>query len=259
MRVLRQYWKTASMTAAGAVGDNPLFLLDYLLRFARVALMLSIWRTLLAGRGAVSGMTLATVLTYALIAEAFAEVLTCRTNVEGAFWDGSIGSRFLRPVGLFGQFAAEAGGRWGFNFLLFSLPLLAAAPLLGVNPLPANPAAALWFVLSLALAGLAIEFSFGALAVIFQLNVYAINRVREAVGALLSGAVIPLTLLPWGLGVVFDWLPFASVASAPLRIYTATGNPLRLVPLQLLWSLLLWPVARRLWRASQERMVVYGG
>ena len=34
---------------------------------------------------------------------------------------------------------------------------------------------------------------------------------------------------------------------------------LKLVLLQLLWSLLLWPVARRLWRVSQERMVVYGG
>src|SRR5438105_15232556 len=103
-RLLRKYVKTAAMAAGAAVGDNPLFLMDYLLRFLRVALLLSLWRLLMTGRGAVSGMTLASVLTYTLIAEVFAHQLNCRAGLEGAFWDGSIATRFLRPLGIFSQF-----------------------------------------------------------------------------------------------------------------------------------------------------------
>jgi ABC-type uncharacterized transport system permease subunit len=49
------------------------------------------------------------------------------------------------------------------------------------------------------------------------------------------------------------------MASAPLQIYVGIGDTLRLLALQVVWSLLLWPLARWLWRISRERMVSYGG
>ena len=115
---LQSYAKTASMSATGIVGDSPLFFVDYLLRFMRVALLLAIWRTLFRNRADVSGLPLAAVLTYTLIGEAFAEPLSGYSGLTEAFWDGTISSRFLRPVNLFGQFAAEAGGQWVFNLAL---------------------------------------------------------------------------------------------------------------------------------------------
>jgi ABC-type uncharacterized transport system permease subunit len=81
---------------------------------------------------------------------------------------------------------------------------------------------------------------------------------RGAILGVLSGALLPLAILPWGLGKVFDWLPFASMASAPLRIYTGTGSwPVLL--LQAGWAVVLWLVAAWLWRACRERLVGYGG
>src|SRR5438094_272368 len=104
---IRGYCKTAAIAAAGVPGDGPLFMADYLLRFLRVVLLLSIWRVLFRGRAEVGGLTLSAVLTYTLIAEVFAEPLSGNTSLTTAFWDGTIGSRFLRPLNLFGQFAAE--------------------------------------------------------------------------------------------------------------------------------------------------------
>ncbi|HLJ57081.1 MAG TPA: hypothetical protein VKT77_18735, partial [Chthonomonadaceae bacterium] len=118
IRTARRYGKTAMMSASGMAGDGPLFLIDYLLRFVRVALLLAIWRTLFAGRRAVGGMPLTTVLTYTLIGEVFAEPMAGFTTMADAFWDGTITARFLRPMSLFGQFAAEAGGLWTVNFAL---------------------------------------------------------------------------------------------------------------------------------------------
>jgi len=111
MTLLRKYRATAQMAATAYMSDSRYFLADYLLRFLRVALLLSIWRTLLAGRGPVSGLTMGAVLTYTLIAEAFGEQLACRAGIEDAFWEGTVVTRFLRPMGAVGQFAAEMAGR----------------------------------------------------------------------------------------------------------------------------------------------------
>jgi ABC-2 type transport system permease protein len=261
-KTIQKYWKTAAMAASSYIGDSPLFLLDYLLRLLRVIVLLSIWRTILDGKGAVSGMTLGAVLTYTLIAEVFASQLSPRTELDIALWNGSIAARMLQPLGLFGQFSAELFGRWLFEFCIFALPLLLLSPLLGASPLPASPSAAALFAVSLALAisvGLAIEFIFGGVQIALALPLWAVSQMRTAVTTLLSGALIPLALLPTSVGAAFGWLPFASMASAPLRIYTGTGNPLQLLALQAGWSIILWPLAHWLWHASRERMVAYGG
>lgn len=259
---LRKYWTTAVMAATGFVGDSPLFLLDYLLRLLRVAVLLALWRTIFAGRGPASGMSLGLVLTYTLTAEVFAEPLAARTELGWALFQGTVATRFLQPMGIVGQFAAESLGRWSVGFVVFSLPLLLIAPLLGVDPRPASPLAGAIFVVSLGLAvvvGLAIEFIFGGLVIAMQQGIYAVDRLRAAVTALLSGAVLPLALLPWGLGGIFAWLPFAAMASAPLRIYTGTGDPLPLLASQVAWAIVLWPIAGWLWRVNREKLAGFGG
>ena len=86
-----------------------------------------------------------------------------------AFWEGTIVTRFLRPLGSWGSSRPRWSGAGCSASALFSLPLLLVAPLLGVDPLPASRAAAgLLSVVSLALAvavGLALDFIFAALMV----------------------------------------------------------------------------------------------
>ena len=254
--------KTAAISATSVGGDGPLFLLDYLLRLLRVAVFLGLWRVILAGRGPVEGMDLGALLTYTLIAEALAEPLACRTRFEDALWNGSIAMRFLRPLPLVGELLAEACGRWLFNLAFFSLPLLLVATLLGLSPWPARAGAGALFPLSLALAiavGLAIDLLFGIAMVSFDLNRWALDQVRGTVTVLLTGAVVPLVLYPWGIGRMLDWLPFAAMASAPLRIYIGVGDPWRLLALQAAWSLMLWPIVGVCWRKSRQKLASYGG
>jgi ABC-type uncharacterized transport system permease subunit len=260
--VLRQYLKSASLSAGAVLGENGLFVISYLMRLCRAALLIAVWKAAMHGRASVSGMSLSALLTYTVLSEAFAEMLAGRTDLVGAFWSGSITTRYLRPMGIFSQFSAEAFGTWGLNFLLFSVPLLLLSPLFGVSPLPHHwsvlPAFCVSIVLAVAV-GLAIDYLFGATAVWFELPVYAISRVRSAVTMLLSGAVIPLALMPYGVGRVLSWLPFASMASVPLRIYTGPAPVMTLLAYQAGWAAVLWFCAMQFWRACRERMVSYGG
>ena len=259
---LHKYTKTAMLAATSYVGDSPLFLMDYLLRLLRVAVLLSLWRVLLPHGEGVSGFTLPLLLTYSLLAEAFAEQLEAYTEVSEAFWDGSMATRFIKPLSVFGQFTAEACGRWLFHLVTFSLPLLLLAPSMRISLLPASKLSGLFFVPSLLLAigvGLALDFLFTGIGIGLQFPPFAMARARQAIATLLSGAFVPLALLPWNLGRVFAWLPFASMASAPLRIYTGTGAPLPLLALQTFWCAALWPLTLWVWRVNKEKMVAYGG
>lgn len=262
MGLVHKYWKTAAMAATGYTGDSPLFLVNYLMRLLRVAVLLTIWRMILNNDTSVNGLTLGAVLTYTLIAEVFGSLLTARTNLVDALWQGSIVGRMVQPLGLFGQFIADACGGLLFELLVFSLPLFLLAPMFGVNQLPASPTAGGLFLMSLLLAisvGFAIEFIFAALLVLWQLPLWAVVQIRNAVTTLLSGALLPLALLPNGIGTLFSLLPFASMASAPLQIYVGTGDTLSLLLLQGFWSLTLWPLAHWLWSIGRERMISYGG
>lgn len=203
---VRKHWKTATMAAAAYVGDSPWFPLDYLLRLVRVAVLLSIWHLSLGGRGSVSGMLPETVLTYTLMSEVFSDVLNCRTDLSYTLWNGDIGMFFLQPTPLVSHAVARTVGRWGFSFGVFSIPLVLVSPLLGVDPRPASLAAAIIFVPSLILSvvvGFAIEFIFTALIVALDQNPWGITRLRDALTTVLSGALIPLALLPWGIGDIF--------------------------------------------------------
>lgn len=258
---MKKWLATAWLAGSATVTESPVFLLDYLMRALRVAVLLALWRIVL-GERAESPVALGSVLCYALLAELLADQLYVRTTLAEAFWQGTIAQNFLRPMPLVAQFAAEMLGGWCVNALLFSLPLLLVAPLLGVELQPASAAAGLLFAGSLLLAivvGLAFDFITAALTVALEQPVWLMFWVRQATTVVLSGAVVPLALLPWGLGDALEWLPFASVAWAPLAIYTGIGEPARLLGLQLFWACALWPLAGWLWRANREKIVGHGG
>ena len=263
LRSARKHLKTLTTAAVRSLDDRGWALAgDFGLRLLRVVLLLSLWRTVLPETGATSGMTRAAVLTYTLISEVFAGQFSVNNSLDDALWRGDIANRFLRPASVYGQFTAEMLGTRLRDLLLVSLPLICLAPLLGVNPFPASAGALLLFVCSLALSilvGSALAFLFSSLMVVLEQNVYALMQIRNALSVLLSGAVIPLSLMPWGIGEVLGYLPFAALASAPLRIYTGTGDALALLVLQAAWAAVLWPLAHLTWSGNRERLVTHGG
>lgn len=90
---------------------------------------------------------------------------------------------------------------------------------------------------------------------------YNINyNIRENLASVMSGSLIPFALFPWGIGQVLSWLPFGSIASAPLSIYTGlTEDVGKLLLIQLFWNVVIWYLAVVSYRKSEEEMISYGG
>lgn len=258
---MRRLTATAAMAATLGLGENALVVFGYLVRILQILLFLAVWKSVFAGRGDVGGLALGQVLTYTVVAAAFAQQIEARTKLSGSIWEGAVQLRLLRPVPVFADYLAEAVGGWVFTTLTFTMPVLALAPLLGVRVLPASVEAGGLFALSLLLAvmvGTAIDFLWGLATVWVDQSLWSLEMARRGVTWLLSGALIPLPLLPWGIGDVLSVLPFASMASAPLLVWVGEAGLSNIV-LQAFWAGLLWLGVGRFWRASAPRMISHGG
>lgn len=262
-RQLRAYVGTGRLCATQTFSGGIFYTLgNWLLRAISTLVLLSVWRALLADGADTEGLAPEQVLTYILLSAILSEQLNIVSPASTSFWEGTLANRYTRPLGVVGQLTAETMGRWIPHLLFFSLPMWILAGPIGVQLRPVSIAAGLYFLLSLALAiglGFAMDLLFAALALYIPNAGWMALYIRNAFFTLFSGALIPFRLLPWGLGNVLELLPFGSLASAPLTMFTGMGDPLRTLLLQAGWNIVLWPFALWVWRRSEERMVAYGG
>lgn len=263
--VLRQGAATAAICAKQRLdgGFATPAAAEYVLKLVQFSLFVLIWKGLAKAGVPLGGMSEQTLLTYTLLSFILHRQLNVLTTATSSLWEGSLAGRYTRPMPLYVSFFSETVGKqWVPYLLFFSLPVLAVAAFMGVSPLPATPARGLLFIPSLLLSimvGYALDILFAAFAMSLKNAPFIALRIREAAHSTLSGALIPFALMPRPVAAVLEVLPFGSVASAPLLIYTGGGSPLRLLLLQLFWAAALWAAAHAAYKKSEEKVVSYGG
>ena len=231
---------------------------QYVLQAAVLGALLMIWRSLFLQGVDMEGMTLNQFYVYTILSTALAPMLNVRTPASGWLHDGTMLGLYQRPACVFVQLAAHTIGGWVMRLLCLSVPVLGIALLSGVNLQPASH----WFIVSLLLAviqGFAVDYLFACLLIRMHNLEWCVHCLREALTALFTGSLIPFAVLPWGIGSWLQLSPVGTLAGAPLAIYTGLGDPWTLLPAQILWNIVLWPLAIYCFAASRERMVSYGG
>lgn len=249
---------TAYVSAKEKTSGGVIYLyVEYALRFVYLVPLLLLWRSLFSN-GVEVGMTLAQMLSYTYLSILLDEMLNVSTPATAWFVEGIIISLYQRPMSIFGHLAAQTVGGWLPKLLLFSLPMVIVSPLLGISLIPQT----IWFLPSLIMTvslGFAIDFLFACLMIRVRNATWLAHMIRMAIIAIFSGSMIPFALLPWGIGKVLQYLPFGSLAGAPLSLFTGITDPQTIIPLQIVWNAVLWPLAIWCFRRSSERMVSYGG
>ncbi len=253
-----KYFTTARMSCTQKTNGGILYLLpDILIKICTLIPLIFLWRVVMAS-GANVGMTTAQMLSYTYASVLLSDLMVVKTAATGWLSEGVLVKLYGRPISVIGQLVAQTVGGWLPMLALFSLPMAVAAPLFGVSLTPATP----WFFPSLVLCvslGFAIDLLFACLSIKMRNMSWLIDRIRAAVVALFSGTVIPIRLLPLGIGEAMKYQPFACLGGAPLTLLTGTANPYDVLALQAVWNLILWPLALLIFKKSQEGMVSYGG
>ncbi len=231
---------------------------EYLLKLISLLAQWMVWCAILPEGVAIDGMTRGSMLVYISVSSALSPLLDVRTPASSWLHDGTMLSLLQRPASVYLQLAAHTAGTWAIPLSLYALPLLIFTALLGYPPIPASA----WFFPSLILCifqGFAVDFLFACLLIRLNNLEWQVFSLRNALTALFTGGLIPFAALPWGLGRWLELSPLGTLAGAPLALMSGVGDPARLIPAQIFWNIILWPLAIWAFRASRERMVSYGG
>ena len=260
---MKQSFRAGLATAKLCVKEQSYFgfanlFAQYLLQVGSLAALLMIWRSLFLQGVDLEGMRLTQFYTYTVLSTILAPLLNLRTPASSWLHDGTMLGLYQRPAGIFAQLAAHTIGSWGMRLLCVPLPVLVISLACGLDLCPVS----LWFFPSLVLSvlqGFAVDFLFACLLIRMKNLEWTVHCLREALTALFTGSLIPFAILPWGIGEILQLSPFGTLAGAPLAIFTGLSEPGLLIITQIIWNVILWPLAIYCFKASGERMVSYGG
>lgn len=259
---MHKYLKTAGMSAMEKLNGGVIYLLpDVIIKAFTLIPLVFLWRVVMS-KGVQTGMTLEQMLTYTYVSALLSDMLVVTTPATGWLSEGVIQKLYGRPLSVFGQLAAITAGGWAPNLLLFSLPLALLAPVFGISLVPASPLFFISLPLCMSL-GFAIDMLFACLSQKLRNMSWLVNRIRAATVTLLSGTIIPISLLPYGVARILQYQPFASLGGSPLSIFTgaadSVGGGAGMILRQVIWNLVVWPAALLWYAKSREEMVSYGG
>lgn len=250
-------WRSAWVYRADAI-------VGILELLVRVVLFTLVWRAIYHHQGAVNGVDESTAVGYVILALITSSVLNPWPGVSIAsrVRDGLIGIDLLRPFGLIEQSLAGQLGRTAAHVPQAVVAVAAGLALGGLNP-PADPTAATGFLVSLLLAvivGQLLTFIM-SMSAFWMLETGGMYGIYGLATAFLSGALVPLWLLPGWLRGAAEWLPFQAVTFVPLAVYM--GRPpdglVAAIGVQVLWIAALTGLSAVLWHRARRRVVVQGG
>ncbi|HEX8700711.1 MAG TPA: ABC-2 family transporter protein [Myxococcaceae bacterium] len=231
-----------------------------------VVIQYALWSALFTGREQVGAFDWPRMQTYLLLSFGVNALLSATTEQRmfSMIRMGNVVFELARPVDYLGSQLAQAAGSAIIEGAMGALVVTLLALTLFDAQGPVSPALGALFLASVAL-GFLIKFLISYLVALLCfrfLNVLGLLWMRAAISNILSGALVPLELLPEPLRTASWLLPFRGIIHTPISLYLglhdAAAYPLALLH-QLLWVVLLWGLARRLWAVCLRSFVIQGG
>ena len=257
------------------IQNNLTYRFNYLTRtlfsFIPLFAMLSLWKTIYENNGdghALSGYTQAQMIFYYMLV-AIVDVMTAVNEddwqIAADIREGNISQFLLKPVDyLWYRLCLFFSGR--IAYISMACIPLAVFIFCFRNYFvpPASGMAMAAFFTSLALTALLqffLSYSMAMLA-FWILEISTFIFILFAFEYLASGHLFPLDMLPPALQHVLAFTPFPSMLYAPIGIYMGkiSGNGIGLTLLiQLFWMLMMYALARFMWRRGIKHYSAFGG
>lgn len=268
---MRKYWHVIGI----GIQNNLTYRVNYLTRtlfsFIPLFAMLSLWRTVYAGKEAgtaLAGYTEAQMIFYYLLV-AVVDVLTAVNEddwqIAADIREGNISQFLLKPIDyLWYRLCLFFSGRIAFvsmacvplALFIFCFRQYFVAPA-GVTAIVAFPAA----LLLTALLQFFISYTMAMLA-FWLLEISTFIFILFAFEYVASGHLFPLDLLPPAVEHALWFTPFPSMLYTPIGIYMgriAGAELVRCLFVQLVWVLIGYGLARFAWRRGIKKYAAFGG
>ncbi|MCC2683566.1 MAG: antibiotic transport system permease [Paenibacillaceae bacterium] len=242
------------------------YLLSLLGNVVRVVAFAALWQVALAWRPEIGDYSPEALLTYVLVAFMLDGLISFRTEsvIASSVRNGDVTTDLIRPLDHQLLHFSNAIG----TAFIEGIWLIAITGILGYFWLdmifPHNWTTLFLFVISVLLA-IVIKYDLAYLtgvAAFWLTDVRGLIVTRSTLVGILGGAYFPLELLPHSVRSVLDILPFVGTIAIPARIFAGniSGSELWIsLVQQLVWAIVLWVLARIVWKRAVRRVTVNGG
>jgi ABC-2 type transport system permease protein len=241
------------------------FWASLVLNVISMAILVFFWRAIYADTSTISGLALDQTVRYILLAFIFMPL-----TANDLVWDfgsnlreGLMIHHLLRPVNFQAMHYAQALGGV-VTRLVLQLPMLFVAILLFELRLPTDPVAWLAFLVS-AVLGVTVMFFFNwflACFTFYTTEIWGLGVLIEGMNFFLSGALVPLVMMPGWLQSIVLSIPFAQALAVPIGLLTGI-TPLSEAPhawfVQILWIIGMWMISTLFFRVAVRKITVQGG
>lgn len=230
-----------------------------------VLIQVSIWRALL-GQGAVNGISIRGMISYAILTSALSMLMVDRAfaEVDEQLRNGDVALHLIRPYQYPLALLADGLGRSAFSFVFSLLPTVVLATIAFGFSLPPTIAHGILFVAACLIA-LLLSFAIGSIVNMlgfYFLTTWHFQWLMNALKTLFAGVLVPLWFFPRGLRLLAEALPFQFLVFVPASIWIGesglTDAVLRLL-LGLLWTIALLALGWWMWNRITHRLVAQGG
>jgi ABC-2 type transport system permease protein len=241
------------------------FWIGLVLNVISMAILVYFWRAIYADTSTISGLGLNQTLRYILLAFIFMPL-----TANDLIWEfgsnlreGTIIHHLLRPINFQGMnYAQMLGGL--VTRLILQVPMAVVAVLLFGLSFPTDLATWLAFIVS-AVLGFTVMFFFNwflACLTFYTTEIWGLGVLIEGMNFFLSGALVPLVMMPeWVRNIVLS-IPFAQALAVPVGLLTGI-TPLSDAPrvwlIQVLWIFGMWLLSSLFFRVAVRKITVQGG
>ena len=246
------------MVTFGAVASNIVWVL----------LELMIYVALYNSAGHVLPMTFSQIVSYVWIKRIVMNMLAVVAydgEIYSVINNGAVAYELVRPMDLYGKWYSQAVANRVTSTMITCIPVLLIAIILPEPYRLQFPMSVLQvFIVSVILAlGLVVAFAMIMFITLFYtIAQRGIKIIVTAVSSFLSGGLIPITFFPEKVFVIVKYLPFSSMQSTPLLIYSGNITDIEIlkgIAMQILWMLILIAIGKVLMNHSIKHVVVQGG
>lgn len=266
----RQYRRAFMLALQENLEYRGNFLLEGAVNLISFVVQYFLWRSVYetgGGREALQGYTLAQMITYVILAHAWAQIAGASEVDEGFtrdVRDGGLSRYLLRPMSDLGhRLSTYLGHKSTYAVLRFS-PVIAILVLFR-SAFHVTPTAA-WFYLPIAcFMALLLQFAFSycfAMVAFWWLEVWGLLFLKSLLANFLSGGWFPLDLVPDALMTWLSLLPFQYVVFFPTQIFLGRLTVAQIhhgLLMQVVWIVVLFAAQQVLWRRGLRRYAAAGG
>jgi ABC-2 type transport system permease protein len=241
------------------------FWIGLVLNIISMAILVFFWKAIYADTRSISGLQLEQTLQYILLAFIFRPLTN--NNLVWEFGsnlrEGTIVHHLLRPINFQGMNYAQSLGSL-VTELTLQIPMAIVAILFFGLRLPHDLPTWAAFLIS-ALLGYTVMFFFNwflACFTFYTTEIWGLGVLIEGMTFFLSGALVPIVMMPEWLQNIVLAVPFAQALAVPVSLLTGI-TPLSDAPQvwlnQILWIIGMWIVSTLFFRIAIRKITVQGG